>query len=198
MTLGGVFVVGLHMLSAGTTPVRQRLKKRDSRCSPFFLGNFMMENMCHNRLTEVLLYEPETGRFFWRTSGKGRRVGVQAGRVMRKGYRQISVDYKQYLEHRLAWFYIYKEWPRYQIDHINEVKTDNRIANLRDVLQTTNLLNQSKPQKNNTSGFRGVSFDDSNGKYRAQLMISKKQHHLGYFDTAENAYKAYLLAKVGV
>lgn len=158
----------------------------------------MMENLCHNRLTEVLVYEPETGCFFWKTSGKGRKVGLQAGRVMRKGYRQICVDYKQYLEHRLAWFYIYKDWPKYQIDHINEVKTDNRIANLRDVLQTKNLLNQSKPQKNNTSGFRGVSFDDSNGKYRAQLMIYKKQHHLGYFDTAENAYQAYLLAKGGV
>jgi hypothetical protein len=156
----------------------------------------MVENLCHKRLTEVLLYEPETGRFYWKKSGSGRKVDVQAGRVMQKGYRQITVDYKPYLEHRLAWFYVYKTWPRFFIDHINEVKSDNRILNLRDVDQTTNLLNQSKPQKNNNTGFRGVSFFQGNQKYRAQLMISGKQYHLGYFDTAENAYQAYLTAKL--
>jgi hypothetical protein len=156
-----------------------------------------MENLCHKRLTEVLLYEPETGRFYWKKSGSGRKVGVQAGRVMQKGYRQITVDYKPYLEHRLAWFYVYKTWPIFFIDHKNEVKSDNRILNLRDVDQTTNLLNQSNPQKNNHSGFRGVSLFKGNKKYRAQLMISGKQYHLGYFDTAENAYQAYLTAKLG-
>jgi hypothetical protein len=157
----------------------------------------MIKDLCHDRLVEVLNYEPETGKFFWKVSVKGRKIGEQAGRVMQKGYRQLCVDYKQYLEHRLAWFYVYKQWPKYQIDHINEIKTDNRICNLRDVGQTTNLLNQSNPQKNNNSGFRGVCFFKGNGKYRAQLMISGKQHHLGYFDTAENAYQAYLSAKVG-
>jgi len=157
----------------------------------------MMENLCHNRLTEVLLYEPETGHFFWRSSGKKRSIGIQAGRVMQKGYRQITVDYKPYLEHRLAWFYVYKTWPKFFIDHINEIKSDNRIINLRDVDQTTNLLNQSKPQKNNNSGFRGVSFIKNNGKYRAQLMVSGKQNHLGQFDTPEQAYQAYLSAKLG-
>ena len=157
----------------------------------------MIKDLSHDRLVKVLSYDPETGHFFWKLSGKGRKIVEQAGRVMQKGYRQLSLDYRQYLEHRLAWFYIYKQWPKYQIDHINEIKTDNRISNLRDVGQTTNLLNQSKPQKNNISGLRGVSFFKRNGKYRAQLMISGKQHHLGYFDTAENAYQAYLLAKVG-
>jgi hypothetical protein len=157
----------------------------------------MKKDLCHDRLIEVLEYDQETGYFFWKVSGKARTKGAQAGRVMQKGYRQLCVDYKQYLEHRLAWFYIYKKWPKHQIDHINEVKADNRISNLRDVGQTANLLNQSKPQKNNNSGFRGVSFFRGNGKYRAQLMISGKQHHLGYFDTAEKAYQAYLLAKVG-
>ena len=143
----------------------------------------------------MLLYEPDTGRFYWKTSGSGRKVGVQAGRVMRKGYRQLTIDYKPYLEHRLAWFYIYKAWPRFFIDHINEIKSDNRIINLRDVDQTTNLLNQSKPQKNNNSGFRGVSFIKTNGKYRAQLMICGKQNYLGQFDTSEQAYQAYIKAK---
>jgi hypothetical protein len=156
----------------------------------------MMENLCHNRLTELLVYEPETGHFFWRVSGRKRKIGAQAGRVMKKGYRQLTLDYAPYLEHRLAWFYIHKEWPKFYIDHINEVKSDNRICNLRDVDQTTNLLNQSKPQKNNNSGFRGVSFIKTNGKYRAQLMIRGKQHHLGQFDGPEQAYQAYLAAKV--
>ena len=195
MTLGGVFVVGLHMLSAGTTPVRQRSKERDSRCSPFFLGNFMKKDLQHDRLIEALSYDLETGHFFWKCSGKKIVKGKQAGRIMRKGYRQLMLDGVLYLEHRLAWFYVYKKWPNFQIDHINEVKTDNRILNLRDVCQTKNLLNQSRPQKNNTSGFRGVSFQAKTGKYRAQLMIEGKQHHLGEFETPELAYQAYLSAK---
>ena len=154
-----------------------------------------MENLSHKRLVEVLLYEPETGYFFWKVSGNKRKAGTQAGRVMKKGYRQLTVDYIQYLEHRLAWFYVYKEWPKLYIDHINEVKSDNRISNLRDVNQTTNLLNQANPQKNNNSGFRGVSFIKRNGKYRAQLMICGKQHCLGQFDSPETAYQAYLSAK---
>ena len=100
-----------------------------------------------------------------------------------------------YLEHRLAWFYVYKKWPEFQIDHINEIKTDNRIQNLRDVCQSKNLLNQSKPQKNSSTNLRGVSFSKTRNKYRAQIMISGKQNHLGWFDSAECAYKAYLKAK---
>lgn len=155
----------------------------------------MKKDLSHDRLIEVLVYEKETGNFYWRFSAKGRKKGSQAGRLLQKGYRQVCVDYKQYLEHRLAWFYIYKKWPEFCIDHINEIKSDNRIANLRDVDQSTNLLNQSKPQKNNTTGFRGVTFSKSTNKYRAQLMIRGKQYELGRFDTPEEAHKAYLFRK---
>jgi hypothetical protein len=156
----------------------------------------MIQNLCHERLVEVFNYEPETGKFFYKSFGNGRKTGLQAGRVMQKGYRQIYIDYNFYLEHRLAWFYFYKKWPEFQIDHINEIKADNRIINLRDVCQTKNLLNQSKPQKNNNTGFRGVSYLKYNGKYRAQLAVNGKQNYLGQFDTPEQAYQAYLLAKV--
>ena len=155
----------------------------------------MSKHLQHDRLIEMLSYDPEIGVFFRKQSVRGVKKGAQAGHVMRKGYRQLMLDGVFYLEHRLAWFYVYKKWPDFQIDHINEVKTDNRILNLRDVCQTKNLLNQSKPQKNNTSGFRGVSFQRKTGKYRAQLMIEGKQHHLGEFETSVQAYQAYLSAK---
>lgn len=197
-TLGGVFVVGLHMLSAGTTPVRQRSKGRDSRCSPFFLGNRMRRELQHSRLLELLSYDSDTGLFFWREAGRKRVQEARAGILGWRGYRLISFDRQTFLEHRLAWFYVHGVWPKHQIDHINEIKTDNRISNLRDVNQTANLLNQSKPQRNNTSGFRGVSFQKKTGKYRAQLMVNGKQNHLGEYDTPEQAFQAYTQAKGGM
>jgi len=155
----------------------------------------MSKDLQHDRLIEMLSYDPEIGVFFCKQSVKKSKKGVQVGRIMLSGYRQLMLDGVFYLEHRLAWFYVYKKWPDFQIDHINEIKTDNRILNLRDVCQSKNLLNQSKPQKNNTTGFRGVSLRKENGKYRAQLKIDGKQKNLGEFETPEQAYQAYLSAK---
>lgn len=73
-----------------------------------------------------------------------------------------------------------------QVDHINGVKTDNQRDNLR--LANNAQNNQNRPkQSNNTTGYRGVSFNSRLNRYRATI----QNKHLGYFDTAKEAALAY-------
>jgi len=163
----------------------------------FFLGKSMDLRLTIDRLKTVIRYEADTGQFFWLDANKKRNSNSVAGSVMGRGYLSITVDGVSYLAHRLAWFYSHEKWPAGQIDHINENKLDNGLCNLRDVSQTCNLLNQSKPQKNNQIGLRGVSYCPKKGLYRAQLMLRGKQYHLGHFVDPLAAHQAYLDAKQG-
>lgn len=87
------------------------------------------------KLRELLDYNPVTGKFFW---GSGPRFGREVATPHIRGYLRVHVAGRAYLAHRLAWFYVHGEWPAHVIDHINCVKTDNRIANLRSVTSAEN------------------------------------------------------------
>lgn len=117
---------------------------------------------------------------------------------MRKsdGYVVIMIDGKSYQAHRLAWLYIYEKWPDNMIDHLNTIRDDNRITNLRDVEHNINIQNQRRAQKNNKSaGLLGVTFNKLAQKYVAQIKLNGKNKYLGLFDNAEDAHEAYLEAK---
>jgi hypothetical protein len=77
-----------------------------------------------------------------------------------------------------------------QVDHINGVKTDNRLVNLRVVTSQQNRFNTNQP-RNNTSGFKGVSFDKAVGKYGAWIKHDGRKHFLGYYRVVEEAALAY-------
>jgi hypothetical protein len=119
---------------------------------------------------------------------------------MSQGYISIGVDGTHYLAHRLAWLYVYGEWPTAwpagQVDHINRIKTDNRIANLRIVTSSENKQNRELPHANNRLGFLGVKRNGS--KFMARIMLHGKVKHLGTFDTPELASAAYKSAKTTV
>jgi hypothetical protein len=147
------------------------------------------------RLRELLDYDPETGVFRWRARRGGRAyANAVAGTIAcRHGYRQILVDLKLFLAHRLAWLYVYGEWPPGCLDHINRQRDDNRIANLRLATMAQNCAN-ARVRCNNTSGFPGVRKHKQ--KWTAYIKYNGRQIHLGMFDAPEKAHKAYRAAAV--
>lgn len=145
---------------------------------------------------ELLHYDPETGRFAWRLGRFGTRgAGGRAGYADPRGYRKICVAGRMYWEHRLAWLYVNGTWPSDQIDHVNGVKGDNRIANLREATRSENQGNLRQARSDSKTGLLGVHWNKPNKKFMAQIMFSGKQKYLGLFNTAEEAHQAYLVAK---
>lgn len=141
-------------------------------------------------LWELLYYDSDTGRFTWLVKRKGTRLDKQAGWMNPRKYRHIIIDQRMYFEHRLAWLYTYGCWPANQIDHINRDPSDNRICNLREATCSENRIN-AKRQVNNTSGYKGVVFDNQCCRWRAQIKINGSTKHLGHFDNPKDAYKIY-------
>ena len=109
-------------------------------------------------LKKYLTYDPETGVFKRKTNSGNAKIGDVAGGINGRGYIYIRINSVKYRAHRLAWLYIYGQFPENQIDHINRIQTDNRIANLRDVTQSVNGRNRNLPS-NNTSGHIGVRWN---------------------------------------
>lgn len=86
-----------------------------------------------------------------------------------------------------------KAWPTISIDHINQVRDDNRIQNLREVSRSENQQNRGM-SKNNNSGFKGISWHKKSNKWQAQIHFQGKRQHLGLFHTPEEASAAYQAA----
>ncbi|WP_230878255.1 HNH endonuclease signature motif containing protein [Burkholderia sp. 9779_493] len=109
---------------------------------------------------------------------------------------RITIDGIRMYAHRLAWFYVYGEWPSGDIDHIDGVRTNNAINNLRDVPRGVNMQNQRRARSNNrTSGLLGVTWHARRYRWCAQIQVDGKRKGIGYFDDAETAHQAYLDAK---
>lgn len=145
------------------------------------------------RVRELLHYDPETGVFTWRVNrGGGIKAGDIAGAIKPKGYRIIWIA-GNHRAHRLAWLYVHGTWPKDQIDHINHIKDDNRIANLREVTNGQNMQNRPH-QRNSPSGFKGVLGRTPSGRWPAKIAANGKQYWLGMHDSPEEAYAAYCAA----
>lgn len=80
--------------------------------------------------------------------------------------------------------------PNLVVDHINGIKYDNRIENLRVVSKSTNNHNILKKQST-SSKYRGVCLEKKTGKFYACIYKNGKQHYLGYFENEEKAAEAY-------
>lgn len=138
-------------------------------------------------LKQILDYNPETRVFTWKTGGHGMRRGV-AGCTSNDGRIRIQINGRNYLAHRLAFTYMTGRCPD-EVDHRDLNPSNNRWKNLRESTHVQNLGNTSL-YPTNTSGFKGVTFHRSSGKFQARVAFKKKVHHLGSFESKELAATA--------
>ena len=152
----------------------------------------------HTELLERLHYNECTGVFTWINPGQYRtqHIGSKAGSVANTGYRTISINRKAYLAHRLAWFYIYGEWPNIEVDHIDRNRDNNSLSNLRLATKSENRHNRVKAHTVNKTGLIGAVYRKNRGYFEAKIKVNNKRVHLGTFSSAHDAHKAYLKAKL--
>ncbi len=152
-------------------------------------------------------YNPDTGSMVWREKDanypdaarwNSRYSGKECGTLDDKGYRRILFRFGdgapfRIRAHRLAWFISFGLLPSGEIDHINQDKVDNRLANLRDVPKSTNQRNGTR-KSNNTSGVAGVTWHKQRGKWCSQAYVDGKHYHIGLFvelSAAETAARKF-------
>lgn len=140
---------------------------------------------------ELLQYDPLTGEMTWRISKASFiKPGAIAGTSTKKGYRTITINYRIYGVHRLAWLMMTGSWPEHEIDHINGDPGDNRWINLRHATRSQNGMN-TRCHIDNACGLKGVNWHKSNRRWRAAIKIDGRIKHLGLFDDKEAAHAAY-------
>lgn len=138
--------------------------------------------LTQERLKEVLHYDSGTGIFTWIKKKKGRRVGAKKSKHGNsRGYLLIGISGKNYAAHRLAWLYVHGKMPLAQIDHIDHVRSNNSIDNLREVTAKTNSRN-SKIHINNKSGMSGVHWCKSKEKWAVTICGGGSKVWGGRFD----------------
>lgn len=145
----------------------------------------------NNDFLDYFSYSKDTGKIYWNKVKQGRgknkvKIGDEAGSVNNKGYINVIFFGKSIKAHRLAWFLHYGFWPKNQIDHLNNDRTDNRILNLKEVTTQMNCQNK-KIHKNKLIG---TTF--SRGKWVSQIRINGKKTRLGSFDTELEAHQKYM------
>jgi HNH endonuclease len=152
-------------------------------------------NVDYDIASKRIQYNAENGSFVWLVSLRGHtKAGNKAGSISSStGYIEIGIGGRKYGAHRLAWLLSYGEWPENEVDHINGIRTDNRLSNLRSATSGENKQNQRQPHKDSLTGYLGVS---KNGKrFSARIQLNGKFVYVGTFDTAEQASNAYLAKK---
>jgi hypothetical protein len=146
-------------------------------------------------LKELLDYNEESGVFLWKASSNGRvKVGDRAGSVTNRGYSRISIGGKRYLSHHLAFLFVHGFIPK-EIDHIDGNRSNNAIANLREVTRSENCKNMKRSSRNK-SGVTGVSFNKKLSKWRADICVNGKAIYLGAFEEFLKAKEARLQAEI--
>lgn len=152
----------------------------------------MNELITQQEVRRLFSYNPDTGILTQKIKTNNRvNVGDEAGDISPStGYRRVCINRKRYSVHRIIWLYVYGHMPTSVIDHINMIRDDNRIENLRLATHSENHWNIGK-YKNNTTGFKGVTWCKTNKKFKSQIRIKGKTFNLGSFDDPELAAKAY-------
>lgn len=149
-----------------------------------------------NKIREFISYDPETGVFRWMKTlpyTSAVRPGDRAGKIGKGGYRYIRFARGEYRAANLAWFFVHGEWPPengLSVDHINGVRADDRIANLRTATVRQNMANRGA-HKNTSSRFKGVTFNKVEACWQAGIKIDGNSRYLGLYVHEEDAARVY-------
>lgn len=152
-----------------------------------------MLELRYEEVARLFTYDRDSGVLYWRIRDRNTiRHKYVAGsyRGAKAGYRQVGIKGNVYLEHRIIMMLCFGHIPENaEIDHINHVRDDNRLCNLRFVTRSENRKNQSVSSKS-TTGVTGVYFCKRLQKYRAQIKVNRQVHCLGCYNTLEEAAAA--------
>ena len=118
----------------------------------------------------------------WNSANSGR---IALASVAKNKYLRGAINGSCFYAHRVAWAIHCGEWPEHDIDHINGIRSDNRICNLRAVSRSENLKNRMI-SSNNTSGTMGVSYS----KHHKLWSVTIGDNHIGWFSSKEDAVTA--------
>lgn len=139
-------------------------------------------------IKDCVIYDEYTGLF------TNKEYKLIANKTDKYGYNPIYINGKKYQSHRIAWQYVYGDIP-VMIDHINTVKNDNRIDNLRLAPDSQNKQNRKTHMATNKHKLLGVVYEKGRNKFRASITVYGKNIFLGRHETPEMAHKVYLKAK---
>lgn len=160
-------------------------------------------------LREALNYDPQTGLFRWRERPvhhfkndmrwsaasnqkrwNSRYAEHPAFTLMDvNGYLRGVIEKTGLMAHRVAWAVTVGHYPKLSLDHINGIRTDNRLQNLRQANRQQQGWN-TRPHVGKSSNFLGVSFRKDRNVWRANIFLNGKQVSIGTFDSEEEAAKA--------
>lgn len=161
------------------------------------------ERMTFGQASKILRADFDAGKLFWlprpaeafatehhARTWNTRFAGEEAfSSLSNQGYRHGKIGGQTYKAHRVLWLLYTGEWPDDQLDHINGIRSDNRISNLRPVSNSENCRNQ-RMSLNNTTGVTGVVWHSSRNKWHARIKVDGKYRHLGLFESFELAVAA--------
>lgn len=135
------------------------------------------------------VFEYREGVLYWKN-------GRRAGSLTNKGYVRLRSKNKGYQVHRIVWEMYNGLIPEgMEIDHINHIRDDNRIENLRLVDRRHNTMNRGF-RSDNSSGVMGVRKHSKNNNWIAEIRVNGKSIYLGSFYDFDDAVKARKEAEV--
>lgn len=136
------------------------------------------------------LFNYNDGKLFWKILiSRKIKIDKRAGYLQQDGYRRIVIYGKKYMGHRLVWLYFNEDLPN-RIDHVNGIKDDNEIKNLREITVSQNAMNQKK-QENCSSQYKGVTWNKKQEKWQVSICKNQKAKYLGLFNTEKEAALIY-------